>query len=36
MENHSDTARAMEKMHNEDPTKWSRETKPKWEATPEV
>jgi len=26
----------MEKMHNEDPKKWGRETKPKWEATPET
>jgi hypothetical protein len=25
----------MEKMHNEDTKKWSRETKPKWEATRE-
>jgi hypothetical protein len=33
-EKHPDTAKAMEKMHNEDPKKWGRETKPKWEATP--
>jgi len=26
----------MEKMHNEDPKKWGREMKPKWEATPET
>jgi hypothetical protein len=25
----------MEKMHNEDPKKWGRETKPKWDAAPE-
>lgn len=36
MEKHPDTAKAMEKMHNEDPQKWGRETKPKWEATPET
>jgi predicted small metal-binding protein len=36
MEKHPDTAKAMEKMHNEDPKKWGRETKPKWEATPET
>ncbi len=31
-----DTAKAMEKMHNEDTKKWGRETKPKWEATRET
>jgi hypothetical protein len=36
LENHPDTAKAMEKMHNDDPKKWGRETKPKWEATPET
>src|SRR2546426_11816874 len=36
MEKHPDTAKAMEKMHNEDPKKWGRETKPKWNATPET
>jgi predicted small metal-binding protein len=35
MERHPETAKAMEKMHNDDPKKWGRETKPKWEATPE-
>jgi hypothetical protein len=35
MEKHPDTAKAMEKMHNEDPKKWGGETKPKWDATPE-
>jgi predicted small metal-binding protein len=35
MDNHPDVAKKMEKMHNEDPKKWSREIKPKWEATPE-
>jgi hypothetical protein len=36
MEKHPDVAKAMEKMHNEDPKKWSREMKPKWEAAAEV
>jgi predicted small metal-binding protein len=31
--NHPDVAKRMERMHNEDPKKWGRETKPKWEAT---
>ena len=35
IEQHPDTAKAMEKMHNEDPKKWGRETKPKWDAAPE-
>ena len=32
-ENHADVAKQMEQMHNTDPQKWGRETKPKWEAT---
>jgi hypothetical protein len=36
MEKHPATAKAMEKMHNEDPKKWGRETKPKWDTTPET
>lgn len=32
MENHPDTVKAMEKMHAEDPKKWGREMKPKWDA----
>ncbi len=32
IEKHPETAKAMEKMHNEDPQKWGREMKPKWEA----
>lgn len=35
MQKHPDVAKKMEKMHNEDPKKWSRETKPKWDAAPE-
>jgi hypothetical protein len=26
----------MEKMHNEDPKKWGKEMKPKWDAAPEI
>ena len=33
-EKHPDIAKKMEKMHNEDPEKWGKEMKPKWEATP--
>ena len=36
MENHPDTAKEMEKMHNDDPERWNNEMKPKWEATSEV
>ncbi|HZD76876.1 MAG TPA: hypothetical protein VE218_07715 [Acidobacteriaceae bacterium] len=32
MEKHPDVAKDMEKMHNEDPRKWGREMKPKWDA----
>ncbi len=32
MANHPDTAKEMEKMHNEDPEKWGKEYKPKWES----
>lgn len=34
-EKHPDVAKDMEKMHNEDPKKWSSEIKPKWEAATE-
>lgn len=36
MEKHPETAKAMEKMHKEDPKKWGREMKPKWDAKPEI
>jgi predicted small metal-binding protein len=36
MDKHPDVAKAMEKMYSEDPKKWGREMKPKWEAAPEV
>ena len=32
MENHPNVAKEMEKMYHEDPTKWVREMKPKWDA----
>jgi hypothetical protein len=35
MENHPDTVKEMEKMYNEDPEKWGKEMKPKWETAPE-
>ncbi len=35
MEKHPDVAKQMEKMHNDDPTKWGRETKPKWDSAPQ-
>jgi predicted small metal-binding protein len=35
MENHPETAKEMEEMHNEDPEKWGKEMKPKWDAAPE-
>jgi hypothetical protein len=34
MKKHSDLAKRMKKMHNKDPKKWSKEIKPKWDATP--
>jgi predicted small metal-binding protein len=33
--NHPDVAKQMEQIHNEDPSRWGRENKPKWEATPD-
>ncbi len=35
MDKHPDVAKQMEQMHNQDPQKWGKETKPKWDATPE-
>ncbi len=35
MENHPNTAKAMEKMHNEDPDKWGNEFRQKWALTTE-
>jgi predicted small metal-binding protein len=34
MESHPETAKAMERMYNEDPKRWGRETKPRWDAKP--
>ena len=36
MEKHPDVAKQMEQMHNQDPRKWGREMKPKWDAAQEV
>ena len=36
MANHPDLAKDMEKMHNEDPEKWGKQYKPKWDAAKEV
>jgi predicted small metal-binding protein len=36
MTNHPQTAEEMKKMHEQDPKKWGRETKPKWDAAPEA
>jgi predicted small metal-binding protein len=36
MEKHPDVAKSMEKLHGEDPKKWGREMRPKWEAAPET
>lgn len=34
MANHSDLAKRMEEMYKEDPHKWGRTYKPKWDAVP--
>ena len=36
LESHPDVAKRMEHMHNEDPKKWGKEMKPKWNALPEI
>ena len=36
MENHPDVAEKMKAMHEQDPKKWGKEMKPKWEAAKEV
>ncbi|OAJ53058.1 hypothetical protein A6V36_11870 [Paraburkholderia ginsengiterrae] len=36
MDKHPDVAKKMEELHKQDPHKWGRETKPKWDAAPEV
>lgn len=36
MEKHPDVAKQMEKIHSEDPKKWGKEMKPKWDATPDT
>jgi len=32
LDTHPETAKEMERMHQEDPEKWGKEMKPKWEA----
>jgi hypothetical protein len=36
MEKHPATAKAMERLHREDPKKWRRDMKPKWDAKPQA
>jgi len=36
LEKHPEVAEGMKKMHEEDPTKWGREMKPKWDAAPDA
>jgi predicted small metal-binding protein len=36
MENHPEVAKQMEKTHNQDPKKWGREMRPKWERAPQA
>jgi predicted small metal-binding protein len=35
MATHPDVAKAMKTMHEDDPSRWGREMKPQWEATPD-
>ena len=36
LDKHPDVAQRMEKMHSEDPKRWGREHRPKWDAAPET
>jgi len=36
MDKHPDVAQKMEEMYKQDPRKWSEETRPKWDAAPEL
>jgi predicted small metal-binding protein len=36
IEMHPDVTKQMEAMHNEDPKKWGKEIRPKWDAAPDV
>jgi predicted small metal-binding protein len=36
LDKHPDVAREMQEMHKQDPHRWGREMKPKWNAAPEV
>ncbi len=35
IEKHPDVTKEMEEMHNEDPTNWAKEIKPRWDETSE-
>jgi predicted small metal-binding protein len=35
LENHPDTAKEMEEMHKDDPAKWGKDNKPKWDSAPD-
>ena len=35
VEKHPDVANDMKKMHEQDPEKWGKEMKPKWDAAPD-
>ena len=36
MQEHQQTAKDMQKMHEQDPKKWGREMRPKWDSKPEA
>lgn len=36
MDKHPDVAEKMKQMHEDDPQKWGKEMKPKWDAAPEA
>jgi predicted small metal-binding protein len=36
LDKHPDVAKEMEKMRYQDPKRWVRETKPKWDSAPET
>lgn len=35
MKEHPETAKEMQRMHEQDPKKWGREMKPKWDSKPQ-
>jgi predicted small metal-binding protein len=36
LKEHPQTAKEMQRMHEEDPKKWSRDMRPKWDSKPEA